>query len=229
MTRLPYADRRAAGRALAQSLHHLVGRAGLLVLALPRGGVPVASEVARELGAPLDVLVVRKLGHPHHPEYAIGAIASGGVRVMNPEAALGVRPADLERIVAAEQAELERRERQYRGDAGPPVLHDRAVVIVDDGLATGATMRAAVRAVRRQQPAWICVAVPVGAPESCAALEDEADEVVCPARPINFRAVGLWYHDFPQTQDDEVRSLLAASRQAHAQSAEPAHETRFRP
>lgn len=225
MSGLPYADRRAAGRVLAASLHHLIGRPGLLVLALPRGGVPVASEVARELGAPLDVLIVRKLGHPHHPEYAIGAIASGGVRVMNREAALGLRAAEVERIVRAEQAELQRRERQYRGDAPPPVLHDRAIVIVDDGLATGATMRAAVRAVRQQQPASICVAVPVGAPESCAALQDEADEVVCPARPDPFRAVGLWYHAFPQTQDEEVRSLLAASRRAHAQSEESPDES----
>ncbi|QJW85825.1 phosphoribosyltransferase [Ramlibacter terrae] len=226
---MPYADRRTAGRVLAASLHHLVGRPGLLVLALPRGGVPVACEVAHELGAPLDVLVVRKLGHPQHPEYAIGAIASGGVRVMNPEAALGVRAADVERIVQAEQAELERRERRYRGDAAPLVLHDRAIVLVDDGLATGSTMRAAVRAVRQQQPASICVAVPVGASESCAALEDEADEVVCPARPIPFRAVGLWYHDFPQTRDEEVRSLLAASRQAHAQSEESPDATFHRP
>ena len=229
MSSLPYADRREAGRVLAASLHHLIGRPGLLVLALPRGGVPVACEVARELGAPLDVLIVRKLGHPHHPEYAIGAIASGGVRVMNPQAALGLRAAEVERIVEAEQAELQRRERQYRGDAPPLVLHDRAAVIVDDGLATGATMRAAVRAVRQQQPASICVAVPVGAAESCAALQDEADEVVCPARPIPFRAVGLWYHAFPQVQDEEVRSLLAASRRAHAQSEESPHESFHHP
>ncbi|RYY92520.1 MAG: phosphoribosyltransferase [Comamonadaceae bacterium] len=213
---MPYADRREAGRTLAESLHHLVGRAGLLVLGLPRGGVPVAYEVARALDAPLDVLIVRKLGHPHHPEYAIGAIASGGVRVMNPEAGLGLRPRDIERVADAERAELDRRERLYRGDTPGLVLHDRPVVIVDDGLATGATMRAAVQAVRQQQPAWICVAVPVGAPGSCAGLEADADEVVCPARPIPFRAVGFWYREFPQTQDDEVRSLLAASRQAHA-------------
>ena len=225
MTGLPYADRCAAGRVLAASLHHLIGRPGLLVLALPRGGVPVACEVARELGAPLDVLIVRKLGHPRHPEYAIGAIASGGVRVMNPDALPGVRAADVERIVETEQAELQRRKRQYRGAAPPLVLHDRAIVLVDDGLATGATMRAAVRAVRRQQPAAICVAVPVGAPETCAALEGEADEVVCPARPDPFRAVGYWYQQFAQIQDDEVRSLLAASRQAHAQSEESPDES----
>lgn len=209
---LPYADRREAGRRLGQSLHHLLGRAGLIVLGLPRGGVPVAWEVARELGAPLDVLIVRKLGHPLHPEYAMGAIASNGVRVMNHDAAAGVRPQDLERIVARELAELERRERLYRGDTPALALHGRSVVIVDDGLATGSTMRAAVQAVRRQEPSWICVAVPVGAPESCEMLAAEADDVVCPARPIPFRAVGLWYRDFPQTGDDEVRSLLAASR-----------------
>lgn len=209
---LPYADRRDAGRQLARSLHHVLGRAGLVVLGLPRGGVPVAWEVARELGAPLDVLIVRKLGHPLHPEYAMGAIASNGVRVMNHDAAAGVDPQEVERVVARELAELQRRERMYRGDAPPLALHDRAVVLVDDGLATGATMRAAVQAVRRQEPAWICVAVPVGAPESCEMLAAEADEVVCPARPIPFRAVGLWYRDFPQTGDDEVRRLLAAGR-----------------
>lgn len=213
---LPYADRRDAGHRLGQSLHHLVGRAGLLVLGLPRGGVPVAAEVARALAAPLDVLIVRKLGHPQHAEYAIGAIASGGVRVMNEEATAGVRPQDVERVAQRELAELQRREQLYRGDAPPLVLHDRAVVLVDDGLATGSTMRAAVQAVRRQQPAWICVAVPVGAPESCAMLAREADEVVCPARPVPFRAVGLWYRDFPQTGDDEVRSLLAPFLQAQA-------------
>ncbi|MDB5858858.1 MAG: Erythromycin esterase [Ramlibacter sp.] len=211
--RLPYADREEAGAVLAAALQHLRGRAGLLVLALPRGGVPVGYEVARGLGAPLDVLIVRKLGHPHHEEYAMGAIASGGIRVMNAEAERYVKPADLERITRREQAELERRELLYRGDAPPLVLSGRVVVLVDDGLATGSTMRAAARAVRAKAPAWTCIAVPVGAPETCEDLRDEADEVVCPAQPIPFRAVGLWYRAFPQTSDEEVRQLLAAARE----------------
>lgn len=210
MNALPYADRRAGGRALAQALRHLRGRAGLLVLALPRGGVPVAYEVAQDLDAPLDVLVVRKLGHPGQPEYAIGAIATGGVRITNAEAVHGLQPHAIEQVAAAERIELERRERAYRGDVPPLALHDRVLVLVDDGLATGSTMRAAVRAVRQQQPSLICVAVPVGAADSCASLEAEADEVVCPARPVPFQAVGRWYRDFPQTDDDEVRRLLAA-------------------
>jgi predicted phosphoribosyltransferase len=205
---------RAAARA------PLRGRAGLLVLALPRGGVPVGWEVARELGAPLDVLVVRKLGHPLHPEYAMGALASGGIRVMNPEAA-HVKAAECEQVVQREQAELVRRERAYRGAAAAPAIAGRAVILVDDGLATGATMRAAARAVRQQQPAWTCIAAPVGAPDTCAALHDEADEVVCPARPPAFRAVGLWYRAFPQTSDEEVRDLLQAARQALPAAALP--------
>ncbi|MCG2593606.1 phosphoribosyltransferase [Ramlibacter sp. XY19] len=219
--RLPYTDRQEGGRVLAQALQHLRGRAGLLVLALPRGGVPVGYEVARELGAPLDVLIVRKLGHPNHEEYAMGAIASGGIRVMNPEAERYVKPAEVERIARREQAELERRELHYRGDAGPLVLSGRVVILVDDGLATGSTMRAAARAVRQQEPAWTCIAVPVGAPETCESLRAEADEVVCPAQPIPFRAVGLWYRAFPQTGDEEVRRLLADARQALPAAAMP--------
>lgn len=219
--RLPYLDRQEAGRVLAHALDHLRGRGGLLVLALPRGGVPVGWEVALELGAPLDVLIVRKLGHPHHEEYAMGAIASGGIRVMNPDASAYVRAADLERVVQREQAELARRERAYRGEAPPLQFAGRVVVLVDDGLATGATMRAAARAVRQQQPAWLCIAVPVGAPETCDSLRAEADEVVCPAQPIPFRAVGLWYRAFPQTSDEEVHDLLEAARQALPGAAMP--------
>jgi predicted phosphoribosyltransferase len=211
--RLPYPDRAEAGRVLSACLLHLRERPNLLVLALPRGGVPVAAEVARALGAPLDVLVVRKLGHPAHEEYAMGAIAGGGIRVMNPEVT-HVRPADLERVVARELAELQRREAAYRGDLPALAIAGRTVVLVDDGLATGSTMRAAARAVRQQHPAWTCIAVPVGAPETCEALAGEADEVVCPARPIPFRAVGAWYRDFPQTTDAEVCTLLAAARAA---------------
>lgn len=216
--RLPYADRREGGRRLAAELHHLIGRAGLLVLGLPRGGLPVADEVARELGAPLDVLVVRKLGYPGHEEYAIGAIAGGGVQVMNPEAGMRADDPAVQKVIARERQELQRRESLYRGDAPPLALRGRTVVLVDDGLATGSTMRAAVLAVRHQQPAWIGVAVPVGAAETCALLARDADEVVCPARPVPFRAVGLWYRDFPQTSDGEVREVLAAARAraAHA-------------
>lgn len=214
--RLPYADREEAGRILAAELQHLRGRPRLLVLALPRGGVPVGWEVAHELGAALDVLIVRKLGHPGQEEYAMGAIASGGVRVMNPEASQYVSVEVVERVEQRERAELERRERSYRGDAPPLDLAGRTVVLVDDGLATGSTMRAAARAVRQQQPAWTCIAVPVGAPETCEALRAEADEVVCPAQPSPFRAVGLWYRDFPQTSDDEVRQLLEAARRTPA-------------
>ena len=222
--RVPYADREEGGQVLAEALQHLRGRPGLLVLALPRGGVPVGYQVARALDAPLDVLIVRKLGHPGHEEYAMGAIASGGVRVMNPEASQYVNPAAVERVVAREQAELQRREQSYRGDAPPLVLAGRSVVLVDDGLATGSTMRAAARAVRQQHPAWTCIAVPVGAPETCDALRGEADEVVCPAQPIHFRAVGLWYRAFPQTSDDEVRHLLEAAGQA--QPGRPPHRGR---
>ncbi|NML48190.1 phosphoribosyltransferase [Ramlibacter sp. G-1-2-2] len=211
--RLPYTDREEAGRVLALALEHLRGRAGLLVLALPRGGVPVGYEVARELGAPLDVLIVRKLGHPGHEEYAMGAIASGGIRVMNPDAERYVKREDVERIARREQEELQRRELLYRGDASPLALSNRVLVLVDDGLATGSTMRAAARAVRQQKPAWTCIAVPVGAPETVEDLRAEADEVVCPAQPIPFRAVGLWYRAFPQTSDEEVRHLLDAARQ----------------
>jgi len=211
--RLPYLDREEAGRTLAHALEHLRGRAGLLVLALPRGGVPVGYEVARELGAPLDVLIVRKLGHPGHEEYAMGAIASGGIRVMNPDAERYVKREDVERIARREQEELERRELLYRGEAPPLELSNRVLVLVDDGLATGSTMRAAARAVRQQKPAWTCIAVPVGAPETVEDLRAEADEVVCPAQPIPFRAVGLWYRAFPQTSDEEVRHLLDAARQ----------------
>jgi predicted phosphoribosyltransferase len=219
--RLPYRDRQEAGEVLAEALQHLRGRAGLLVLALPRGGVPVGYEVARELGAGLDVLVVRKLGHPNQEEYAMGAIASGGIRVMNPGAERYVKAAEVDRIVRREQAELERRELLYRGAAPPLALSGRVVVLVDDGLATGSTMRAAARAVRQRQPAWTCIAVPVGAPETCEELRAEADELVCPAQPSPFRAVGLWYRAFPQTGDEEVRHLLEAARDSMPAAAMP--------
>jgi predicted phosphoribosyltransferase len=210
-----YRDRRAAGRILGERLGALDGRSDVVVLGLPRGGVPVAWEVARRLAAPLDVFVVRKLGLPGHEELAMGAIASGGVRVLNPEVvASGVGRDEIEQVTAREQRELERRERLFRGDRPPLPVAGRMVILVDDGLATGSTMRAAVRALRRQDARRIIVAVPVGAASTCAELREEADEVVCLATPEPFRAVGLWYDDFSQTTDDEVRELL--DRGVHA-------------
>lgn len=211
--RVRYADRREAGRVLAARLQDYAGREDVVVLGLPRGGIPVGYEVAQALKAPLDVFVVRKLGLPGHPEYAIGAIASGGVRVLNDDAIrqLRVPAAAVEAVARAEQVELERRERAYRGGTPGVPLEGRVVVLVDDGLATGSTMRAAVLAIRRQFPSQIVVAVPVGARETCRAMNEVADEVVCARMPEPFNAVGLWYEDFGQTTDEEVSRLLAAS------------------
>ena len=208
---LPFADRRHAGAVLASQLRHLADRHDLVVLALPRGGVPVAYEVARALGAPMDVFVVRKLGIPGHPELAMGAIASGGVRVMNEDVLTWYRPsaAAVEAVTRAELTELERREGAYRDGRPPLPIEGRTVILVDDGLATGSTMRAAVLAIRRLQPARVVVAVPVGARETCEAVRAIADEVVCALMPEPFSAVGLWYIDFSQTTDDEVRDLLS--------------------
>ena len=217
--RLPYQDRRDAGRVLAGQLAHYAGQPDLLVLALPRGGVAVGFEVAHALGAPLDVFVVRKLGFPGHEEFAMGAIASGGIRVMNPMSGLTVTPHELEQVVAREKVELARRERLYRGDDAAPLVQGRTVIVVDDGLATGSTMLAAVLAIRQQHPARLVVAVPVGAPETCQALRARADEVVCAATPSPLRAVGLWYRDFPQASDEEVHALLAAARKEHGIAA----------
>lgn len=205
-----YADRRAAGRELAAELRQYAGRDDVLVLALPRGGVPVAFEVASSLEAPLDVFLVRKLGTPGHRELAMGAIASGGVRVLNEDVVhhLGIDAEQIEAVAREEQRELERREAAYRGGRELPSLQNRIVILVDDGLATGSTMRAAVQAVRQQQPARTIVAVPVGAPETCQELRELADEVVCTRTPTPFSAVGQWYLNFDQTTDDEVRELL---------------------
>jgi putative phosphoribosyl transferase len=206
----PFADRAEAGELLAERLSAYRDRDDVVVLALPRGGVPVGREVARALGVPLDVYVVRKLGVPGHEELAMGAIATGGVRLLNHDVidALGIPMNVIDAVAAREQQELARREQAYRGDRGPIGLTNKAVILVDDGLATGATMRAAVMAARQQQPARVIVAVPVGAVQTCADLAAEADDVVCVRTPDPFVAVGLWYRDFTPTTDHEVRSLL---------------------
>ncbi len=203
-------DRADAGRALARALEEYRGRPDIIVLGLPRGGVPVAAEVASALGAPLDVFVVRKLGAPGHEEFAMGAIASGGVRVMNRQAVdmLAIPDEVIERVVEREQRELERRERQYRGNRTAPQVAGRIAILVDDGLATGSSMRAAVAALRNLHPARVVVAVPVGASETCRSLQTEADEVVCAMAPEDFQAVGLWYENFGQTSDEEVHEAL---------------------
>jgi predicted phosphoribosyltransferase len=208
-----FADRRQAGGALADRLQQFAGRDDVVVLALPRGGVPVGYEVARALRAPLDVFVVRKLGVPGHAELAMGAIASGGVRVLNDDVIgfIDVSSAAIDAVTRVEQSELQRRERTYRNGRSPVPIEGRVVILVDDGLATGSTMRAAVLAVRRLQPARIVVAAPVGAWETCQQLRAVADEVVCAFTPEPFTAVGLWYADFSQTTDAEVRQLLAMS------------------
>jgi putative phosphoribosyl transferase len=215
MAALPFRDRSEAGQALARQLSAYKNQSDVLVLALPRGGVPVAYEVARALEAPLDIFLVRKLGVPGHEELAMGAIASGGLRVMNDEivAMHRLSEREIDPVVARETAEIARRERRYRGDHPPEPIQGSIAILIDDGLATGATMRAAVRALRRQQPAKIVVAVPVAAASTCADLREEADEVVCALTPEPFHAVGLWYQDFTQTTDDEVRTLLDRLRQ----------------
>jgi putative phosphoribosyl transferase len=205
-----FQDRHDAGRQLAVELHAYANRPDVIVLALPRGGVPVGFEVAAALGAPLDVFIVRKLGLPWEEEVAMGAIASGGVRVLDSELirAARVSEAEVERVTVIERAELARRERQYRGERPFPDLSGKTVILVDDGLATGSTMRAGVAALRQEGPSRVVVAVPVAAPATCNALRDIADEIVCAITPEPFRAVGYWYHDFSQTSDEEVQELL---------------------
>jgi putative phosphoribosyl transferase len=206
----PFANRREAGIELAGRLSQYKERHDVIVLGLPRGGVPVAYEVARALGAPLDVLIVRKLGVPGREELAMGAIASGGARILDTEVVqwYGIPDAVIESVVRAEEAELERREKMYREGRPPLDLRGRTVILIDDGLATGSSMKAAVRAVREQAPAAVVVAVPVGARETCQAIGAIADAVVCARTPEPFNAVGLWYRDFSQTPDEEVRALL---------------------
>jgi predicted phosphoribosyltransferase len=211
-----FADRREAGMELARSFGGYKGRDDVVVLALPRGGVPVGYEVARALGAPLDVFLVRKLGVPGYRELAMGAIASGGVRVLNNDVVgwYGVTPSTIDEVAREEQAELERRERAYRGSRPPVDVRGRVVLLIDDGLATGSTMKAAVQAIRALGPSRIVVAVPVGAPETCRQLAESADEVLCAHTPEPFSAVGLWYRDFSATSDAEVSELLHGSREA---------------
>jgi predicted phosphoribosyltransferase len=215
-----FSDRREAGERLADRLRHYANRPDVIVFALPRGGVPVGFEVADALRAPLDVFVVRKLGVPGQEELAMGALASGGVRVLDEDLVrmAGVSAEDIERVTAGASAELSRQERRYRGERAFPDVRDKIVILVDDGLATGSTMRAAVQALRAQRPppppAAIVVGVPVGAPETCEALRAIADDVVCVETPEPFRAVGLWYEDFSQTSDDEVHALLDRARHA---------------
>ena len=207
-----FLNRQDAGRELAAQLSAYADKAGVLVLALPRGGVPVACEVATALNAPMDVFLVRKLGTPGHRELAMGAIASGGIRVLNDDVVQWYRipqPA-IEAVAREEEQELLRREGEYRGDRPAPDLGGRTVILVDDGLATGSTMRAAVQAVKARHPARVIVAVPVGARQTCAELASIADEVVCATMPEPFSAVGEWYEDFSQTSDEEVRRLLGS-------------------
>ena len=206
-----FPNRAEAGRLLAEKLEKYADRNDVIVLGLPRGGVPVAYEVAKSLRVPLDVFIVRKLGVPGFEELAAGAIASGGVRVLNEDVLRALPNADeiIESVTPKETAELERREKSYRDDRPAPELRDRVVILVDDGLATGATMRAAVKALRQRGVAKIVVAVPVGPPDTCREFEDEADETICASAPEFFQAVGQYYEDFSQTSDDEVRDLLA--------------------
>jgi putative phosphoribosyl transferase len=219
----PFADRREAGVELASKLRRYAGREDVVVLALPRSGVPVAFEVAEALGAVLDIFLVRKLGMPGQPEYAMGAIASGGVRVLNEHVvrAYGIPQQVIEAVAREQQQELERREREYREGSALTEFRGRTAILVDDGLATGSTMRAAVQAVRQHGPARVVVAVPVGAPSTCEEFADVTDETVCARTPEPFAAVGLWYRDFAQTTDEEVRALLRqhAVRRARGREA----------
>jgi predicted phosphoribosyltransferase len=215
---VPFRNRTEAGRLLASKLLRYANRPDVIVLALPRGGVPVALEVAKALNAPLDVFIVRKLGVPGHEELAMGAIATGGVRVLNRDVVEGLRiPRNLiDQVSAREWQELTRRERLYRDDRPAPDLHDKIVILVDDGLATGSTMRAAVAALKNLHPAKIIVAVPTAAPGTCDELRNQVDEIVCAETPEPFYAVGAWYEDFTQVTDDQVKEML---------DRQPAHST----
>ena len=229
MTR--FEDRFDAGRFLARQLQHHTGNPNVVVLALPRGGVPVAFEIARAIDAPLDVFVVRKLGAPGYEELAMGAIATGGVRVFNEEVIqhLGVSQSWINATIREQEEELQRREHAYRGERPPAELRNRTVILVDDGLATGASMRAAVRALQLRNPSGITVAVPIGSRDTCDQFRSEVEEVVCGRSPEPFHAVGAWYNDFTQTTDDEVRKLLdrAAHERRVRRVREHNHTTEF--
>jgi len=216
-----FRDRIDAGKQLAARLRKYANHPDVIVLALPRGGVPVAYEVAKAIGAPLDVFLVRKLGVPGYEELAMGAIASGGVRVINEDVVCQLHIPDdvIDAVAAEEQRELKRRERAYRGDRPPPDVNGRIAILIDDGLATGSTMRAAAEALRKQEPAQIVVAVPVAAPQTCEEFRREVDEIVCAVTPEPFRGVGLWYEDFSQTTDEEVSELLRKATTQTKQAA----------
>jgi putative phosphoribosyl transferase len=220
-----FKDRTDAGQKLAARLTRYADRTDVLVLALPRGGVPVAYEVAKELNLPLDIFLVRKLGVPGHEELAMGAIASGGVRVINEDIVNYLRIPDgvIDAVAELEQRELERREHAYRDDRPPLDVKDNVVILIDDGLATGSTMRAAAASLRKQKPRRIVVAVPVSSPETCEEFRSEVDEIVCAVTPEHFQGVGLWYEDFSQTSDEEVRELLkrAFQQKHHIASSAP--------
>ena len=217
---LRFRDRAEAGRLLASKLTEYANRPDVLLLALPRGGVPVGYEVAKVLNVPLDVFLVRKLGVPGHEELAMGAIASGGVIVLNDDVvhALRIPQSLIDRVAQREQQELERREKAYRGDRPQPDVQGKTVILVDDGLATGSTMRAAIRALRQRGPAKIVVAVPAASPDTCAEFRGEVEEIVCALTPEPFYAVGLWYEDFSQTSDQEVSDLLERSMRGRSQA-----------
>jgi putative phosphoribosyl transferase len=213
-----FGDRAEAGKLLASELVHYAGHPKLLILALPRGGVPVAFEIAQALRAPLDVFLVRKLGVPGQEELAMGAVASGNVRILQSDVleAFGISHSALEAATLQEMNEIARRERLYRGDRPSPQVRDRTIILVDDGLATGSTMRAAIAALKQQHPERITVAVPVAAREACAEFESEVDEIICLRTPTSFQAVGLWYQRFPQLTDEEVCELLKKAGESWA-------------
>ncbi|HTK11183.1 MAG TPA: phosphoribosyltransferase family protein [Ktedonobacteraceae bacterium] len=213
-----FRDRVEAGKLLAVRLASYSNRPDVLVLALPRGGVPVGYEIAHMLHAPLDVMIVRKLGVPGQEELAMGAIASGGVRVLNYDVVhtLGISEAVINEVAAREQRELERRERLYRENRPPCAIRGRIVMLVDDGIATGSTMQAALSVVKQQQPAHVIVAVPIAAAATCDNFVAQGDEVVCVLKPEMLYAIGVWYEQFAQTSDEEVRELLKHARQLHA-------------
>ncbi len=212
-----FKDRFDAGQALADRLQQYARRPGVVVLALPRGGVPVGYTIALDLGVPLDVFLVRKLGVPGHKELAMGAIASGGVRVLNDDVvrALNIPEAVIDQVAEEEKRELERRQRAYRDDRPPPDVRGKSAILTDDGLATGSTMRAAVQAVRESFPARIVVAVPAAPPDVCEQLRQEVDQVICTITPEPFHGVGLWYDNFEQVSDAEVRDLLQRAAERH--------------